>query len=928
MRSKSASRLFGLGLSVSALVGPAVALPATGATSHSNHPMSTQVIDDYQPTTESLDKHQVPQWFNDAKLGFFIHWGAYSVPAWAPKGSYAEWYFQGMSYAGSPMYNHHKEVYGENYPYDQFIQDWKPTKYDPKKWIKLFEKGGAKYFVMATKHHDGVALWDTKTTDRNTVALGPQRDLVKELFDAAKKSPLKTGVYYSMPEWYHPKYPGDSFFPGGPPRNPYTGQEVPYTGYKPINDYVMDHQYPQMVELVQKFDPDIVWCDGVGGPNNSNQFMADYYNQAKNRPVPKDVVVDNRCGNASSDFTTPEYSVEPDINPNKWETTRGLGYSFGYNQQEDVNDYLSTDQLIDSFADTVSKNGNLLLNIGPKADGSIPDIQAERVRELGKWLKINGEGIYGTTYWNHAEDEASNVPVRYTVKGGNLYATALQWPGQELVLSGDLPLSDTSKITLLGGGKTPLRWRKDGGKVRVTMPARGSDATESKNAFMFKVSTPGVSQIVRSDITLPEAARLGEPITAKITVGNASSTPVSGVGVGLNLPAGWTAQPEQATADLPVGGSKTIEFKVTQPTTIQAGGYPISAKVTNGAFVYDTIPRPVLIGFENAALGTSATQKSLAWGGLPGRAVDGRTDGVFGNGSATHTAEPESEAWWQTDLGASKPINQISIWNRTDCCSDRLSDYYVMVSDTPFTSDSLAATLAQPGVHAYHQKEMARTPDRITPNISGRYVRVQLASKSNPLSLAEVQIYTPTSDVVGAMTPVDLTNAFNNDGIATASAPGDGDFDGSGYNYPAEELPAEGTVTIDPVPFRFPSGANGAKNNVVANGQTIDLPQDKYRRIHALASSSWGPVSGTATATYTDETTSEVKLEVGDWLYGSGDAPLRSAYRYGPTGHSPYGVGIYRYTYAIDPGKTLRSLTLPQPQQPSSLHLFSLTMEK
>jgi alpha-L-fucosidase len=889
--------------------------------------MSTQVIDDYQPTTESLDKHQVPQWFNDAKLGFFIHWGAFSVPAWAPVGNYAEWYGREMNNVGSPTYNHHKEVYGENYPYDQFIEDWKPTKFDPNQWIKLFEKGGAKYFVMVSKHHDGVALWDTATSDRNTVALGPHRDFVKELFDAAKKSPLKTGVYYSMPEWYHPNYSLGSGFPGGPPHNPYTGEEVPYTGYKPINDYVMDHQYPQMVELVQKFDPDVIWCD-IGGPNNSDQFMAYYYNQAKNRPVPKDVVVDNRCGNSHYDFTTPEYSVEPNINPSKWEATRGIGYSFGYNQQEGVNDYLSADQLIDSFTDIVSKNGNLLLNIGPKADGSIPDIQAQRIRALGQWLKINGEGIYGTTYWNHAEDEASNVPVRYTVKGGALYATALQWPGKELVLSGDLPLSDTSQIALLGSDGQPLQWRRDGDKVRVTMPAAGSDATESKNAFMFKVTTPGVSQLVRSDITLPETARLGEPITAKVTVTNPASTPISGVGVGLNLPAGWTAQPEGATADLPAGGSKTIEFNVTQPTTIQADVYQISAKVTNGAFVYDTIPRPVLIGFENAALGTPATQKSVGWGGLPGRAVDGRTDGAFFNGSVTHTAEPESEAWWQTDLGASKPIKQISIWNRTDCCSQRLSDYYVMVSDTPFTSDSLTATLAQPGVHAYHQTAMAKSPERITPDISGRYIRVQLASKTDPLSLAEVQVFTPTSDVVGAMTAVDLTNAFNNDGIATASAPGDGDFDGSGNSYPAEELPAAGTVTFGAVPFSFPSGANGAKNNVVANGQTIDLPQDKYRRIHVLASSGWGPVSGTVTATYTDGTTSEVKLEVGDWVSGSGSAELKSAYRYGPTGRSPEGVGIYRYTYVIDPGRTLRSLTLPQPGQPSSLHLFSLTMEK
>src|SRR5919108_761599 len=439
---------------------------------------------DYTPDPASLNRHHAPRWFEDAKLGFFIHWGAYSVPAWAPESggrAYAEWYWNEMSHPGTPTQQHHRAVYGEDFPYDRFIEQWSAERFDPDAWLRLFEEGGAKYFVLVSKHHDGVALFDTATTGRDTVDLGPHRDFVRELFDAADRGDydLKRGLYYSLPEWFHPL---DTTFAQGPPRNPFTGAPVPYTGYTPISSYVDEHQYPQMLELIDRYDPDILWCD-IGGANRSNEVMAHFFNQAKNRPVPKEVTVDNRCGNGIYDFTTPEYSVEPDINAAKWEATRGIGRSFGYNAEEGPDDYLSENELVDSFVDIVSKNGNLLLNLGPKADGTIPPIQAERVRALGAWLRINGQAIYGTTYWTHADDEASNVPVRYTAKGGTLYATAQEWPGSKLTLSGDLPVKAGSTNTLLGSNGPALSWRRVGDTVSVTMPAAGAKATESRNAY-------------------------------------------------------------------------------------------------------------------------------------------------------------------------------------------------------------------------------------------------------------------------------------------------------------------------------------------------------------------------------------------------------------------------------------------------------------
>lgn len=342
----------------------------------------------YEPTKESLSRHTAPQWFDDAKLGFFIHWGAYAVPAYAPldgsESKYSEWYWSKMNTKDTPTQRHHLAKYGADFAYDDFLAQWKAEKWDPKAWLDLFKNGGGKYYVMVAKHHDGIALWDSAYSDRTTVKQGPRLDFTRELVEANRAGGygLKDGLYFSMPEWYNPSSPVQwgGWFGRGAPTNPFTGQPVPYTGHKPVADYVKDFQLPQMKELVDRFDPDLIWCD-IGGVNASNEFMAYWFNKAK-----KDVTINNRCGNDVADFTTPEYSVEPDIKRAKWEASRGIGQSYGYNAEEGLADTLGPDELVDSFVDIVSKNGNLLLNIGPKADGTVPELQASRVRALGQWL--------------------------------------------------------------------------------------------------------------------------------------------------------------------------------------------------------------------------------------------------------------------------------------------------------------------------------------------------------------------------------------------------------------------------------------------------------------------------------------------------------------------------------------------------------------
>ncbi|WP_189828627.1 alpha-L-fucosidase [Streptomyces finlayi] len=488
-------------------------------------------VPDYTPDTASLNKHKAPQWFSDAKFGTFITWGAYSVPAYAPKDAaqgnrYAEWYWSELNRKDSPTQKRHKEKYGTNVAYDDFLKQWKAEKWNPDEWLKLFKEAGSKYYVLVAKHHDGVALWDSAVSDRDTTSYGPMRDIAKELVDANNKGGygLKNGMYFSMPEWLGPDTPKQwgGWFGSGAPKNPYTGEPVPYTGYKPVADWVKDYQYPQMNELVDRFDPDLFWCD-IGGVNNSDQFMARYYNQAKNRANPKDVAVDNRCGNQHADFTTPEYSTEPDIKKSAWEASRGIGHSYGYNAEEDINDYLTDKDLVTSFIDTVSKGGNLLLDVGPKADGTIPDLQAQRLRGIGAWLKINGEAVYGSGYWTQAEDKGANVPVRFTKQPKALYATATAWPGTQLTLTAPVDVGSGDEVRLLGYDKPLSTYRDGSGRLVITMPAAGQAATPSKNAWTFRIAPKGYSAATADLLDVGVSAppsRSGTSVKATVTLAN------------------------------------------------------------------------------------------------------------------------------------------------------------------------------------------------------------------------------------------------------------------------------------------------------------------------------------------------------------------------------------------------------------------------
>ena len=331
-----------------------------------------------QPTWESINERGYPQWFSDAKLGIFIHWGVYSVPAYASLEGYAEWYYRGLM-TNDDRKAFQERIYGKDFKYEDFAPMWKAELWDPDEWADLFKKSGAKYVLLVSKHHDGFCLWPSQYAPGwNSVELGPHRDICGELTDAVRKQGLKMGFYYSLPEWTSPIHR----WYVDPDEN--------------IGTYVDTHMIPQFKELVTRYQPTILFTDGEWR-NSAEQWHATeliswYYNT-----VGKDAIVNDRWGNGQQHgFRTPEYSAGITLTDRPWAECRGLGRSFGLNRNEPLENYMTSEELIRHFCVLVSAGGGMTLNVGPAADGKIPLLQQERLLDLGKWLDINGEAIYGT----------------------------------------------------------------------------------------------------------------------------------------------------------------------------------------------------------------------------------------------------------------------------------------------------------------------------------------------------------------------------------------------------------------------------------------------------------------------------------------------------------------------------------------------------
>ncbi|MBC8074555.1 MAG: alpha-L-fucosidase [Chloroflexales bacterium] len=454
----------------------------------------------YDPTPQSIREHRAPGWFNDAKLGIFVHWGLYSVPGWAPttgplhdvvasagwggwfgRNPYAEWYMNSLGIAGSPTAEYHRQHYGEHFAYEQFAEQFNQGlgSWNAAEWAELFQRAGARYVVLTTKHHDGFLLWPSRTPNPFRRGYHSQRDVVGELTEAVRARTMRMGLYYSGGlDWtFNDRVIADitDLFMGVPQSRAYS-------------EYATGH----LRELIERYAPATLWND-IGYPALANlpELFADYYNavpegavndrftqgRLPDGPVDPAAIMAEFAKNgppapAHFDFRTPEYAVFDEIKQEKWESCRGLGFSFGYNRNETIDNMLSSTELVRSFVDIVSKNGNLLINVGPTGDGTIPAEQRERLLALGDWLGVNGEAIYGTRPWQRAEGRTSTgTPMRFTQKDDAIYAILLDTPAAPRVTIEDLSVADGASIHLLGHD-APLAWQREGDSLTITLPER------------------------------------------------------------------------------------------------------------------------------------------------------------------------------------------------------------------------------------------------------------------------------------------------------------------------------------------------------------------------------------------------------------------------------------------------------------------------
>jgi alpha-L-fucosidase len=457
----------------------------------------------FENTWEALKAYEVPAWYEDGKFGIFIHWGLYAV-----SGFVSEWYPRNMYQKGSPEYAHHLETYGPHtkFGYKDFIPLFTAENFDPDHWANLFRKAGAQFVMPVAEHHDGFPLYDCSFTEWSAAKMGPKRDLIKELADAVRKQWLVFGVSSHRAEhWW--------FFEGGMAFDSDV-QDARYIGlYGPAqqktlqpNEEFLDDWLARTCELVDKYEPQLVWFDWwIEEPafkRYLQQFAAYYYNRGAewNRGV-----AINHKFNAFPEGTA-VFDVErgqlAGIRPQFWQTDTAVAKnSWGYVHKRD---YKTVKSLVGDLVDIVSKNGALLLNIGPRPDGTIPQEDEEILLGIGRWLQVNGEAIYSTRPWkifgegptqiaegaftDTKRTDFTSQDIRFTTRGDILYAIVLASPENGKVVIKSLGTStnllprEIGKIELLGADKLELKWGRDADGVTTEIPPQG------ELAFALRIS--------------------------------------------------------------------------------------------------------------------------------------------------------------------------------------------------------------------------------------------------------------------------------------------------------------------------------------------------------------------------------------------------------------------------------------------------------
>lgn len=469
----------------------------------------------YQPAWESLDSRPVPEWFNEAKFGIFIHWGVYSVPAFRPLSghlyaSYAEWYYARViddyELGG---HDFHVINFGEDFEYRDFAPMFRAELFDPDLWADLFKRAGARYVVLTSKHHDGFCLWPTESPYKknwNSMDIGPGRDLVGELTEAVRTKGLRMGLYYSIIEW-------ESSWTHRTETGYYLDLETVRKYRIPEERYVDHHLIPQLKELVLNYRPALIFSDGGEWDGSeeywkTKEFLAWLYNEAPNRD---EVVVNDRWAKGMpgkhGDYFSSEYA-DAEVGPDHpWEESRGIGGSYGFNRAENLGDYATSGELVHELIDIVSRGGNFLLNVGPTADGRIPVIMQQRLVDIGEWLSVNGEAVYGSKAWYRTGRTSAERQegVYYTVKGDDLFVICTQWPQDELVVEGVSGGGNIS-VRMLGLEK-PVKWESRSGSIVIEPPLITPAENPCDHAWVFRIEDALISPpLLQFSLLLPSPA--------------------------------------------------------------------------------------------------------------------------------------------------------------------------------------------------------------------------------------------------------------------------------------------------------------------------------------------------------------------------------------------------------------------------------------
>uniref|UniRef100_A0A336KX07 Putative alpha-L-fucosidase n=1 Tax=Culicoides sonorensis TaxID=179676 RepID=A0A336KX07_CULSO len=439
------------------------------------------ITSEYLPDWNSLDSRPLPAWYDNAKVGIFIHWGVYSVPNYGD-----EWFWYNWKTEEIDGYEEYmKKNYAPNFTYQDFASLMTGELFNASEWASLFESAGAKYVVLTSKHHDGFSLWpSTYSNSWNSMDMGPHIDIVGELSNALRsETNITFGIYYSLYEWYNRMYRKDK------------------AQRWQTRDYIENKVYPELFELIDKYAPEIIWSDGDWEAAESywkpKEFLAWLYNESK---VNETVVVNDRWGLLSwcrhGDFHNCMDRYNPGVlKKHKWENAFTIDRkAWDWRETATLDEYLTSEELIKEIVTTVSCNGNALVGVGPTRFGNIPSIFQERLRDMGHWLAINGEAIYDSNPWIYQNDTFTpNIWFTSKSLSGKIvvYATVLSFPSTNYtvdIFAINDYVTEQTKIELLGYSGQIMWFMRDNA-IRIKFPDKATlDELGLKFAWTFKIT--------------------------------------------------------------------------------------------------------------------------------------------------------------------------------------------------------------------------------------------------------------------------------------------------------------------------------------------------------------------------------------------------------------------------------------------------------